>query len=361
MALRRLFPSLLASLAAVALTNPVMAQMAESLAPGPRIQMSVIGQTLPTYPQYIRVDAPYWRELVPARSGGRITVQLQTQSERNLSGTEIIRLVRSGQVDISTGVLSTVSGDVPLLDGADLAGLSPDVGSAKRVAAAIMPAANRDLQRFGIRLLGTYAFAAQVMWCRQPFGGPGDLRGRKVRTFGNSLVDYVRAIGAQPVSIGFPEVYSALERGTVDCAITGTGSGAAGHWPEVTRYIANQPLSWSLAGYFVNLTWWNRQEPAVQRFLEGTLAEMTDKLWDIAQEATQDGIDCNLGKAAECKMHPVAKQPMTLVPMVEADRVQLRTILEQTVLPGFVQRCGARCGELYNELVAPISGVRFGG
>jgi hypothetical protein len=39
---------------------------------------------------------PHWRELVPARSGGRITAQLQTQSERNLSGTEIIRLVRSG-------------------------------------------------------------------------------------------------------------------------------------------------------------------------------------------------------------------------------------------------------------------------
>jgi len=26
-----------------------------------------------------------------------------------------------------------------------------------------------------------------------------------------------------------------------------------------------------------------------------------------------------------------------------------------------VRRCGARCGEVYNDVIAPISGVRFGG
>ena len=51
---------------------------------------------------------------------------------------------------------------------------------------------------------------------------PADLKGRKVRTFGPSLGDLVVEVGGQPVSIAFGEVYSALERGTVDCAITGT-------------------------------------------------------------------------------------------------------------------------------------------
>jgi TRAP-type transport system periplasmic protein len=31
------------------------------------------------------------------------------------------------------------------------------------------------------------------------------------------------------------------------------------------------------------------------------------------------------------------------------------------VLPGFVRRCGARCGETFNQVVAPLAGVRFGG
>ena len=39
----------------------------------------------------------------------------------------------------------------------------------------------------------------------------------------------------------------------VDCAITGTGSGVAARWPEVTTHISNLPISWALAGYMVNV------------------------------------------------------------------------------------------------------------
>ena len=52
---------------------------------------------------------------------------------------------------------------------------------------------------------------------------------------------------------------------------------------------------------------------------------------------------------------------MTEVEVSDADRALVRQIFQQTVLPGWVRRCGARCGEVYNEIIAPISGVRFGG
>jgi len=29
------------------------------------------------------------------------------------------------------------------------------------------------------------------------------------------------------------------------------------------------------------------------------------------------------------------------------------------VLPAWVKRCGGRCGDVYNDVVAPISGVRY--
>ena len=188
-----------------------------------------------------------------------------------------------------------------------------------------------------------------------------DLRGRKIRTFGNSLVDFFTAFGAQPVSIGFPEVYSALERGVVDCAITGTGSGVAARWPEVTTHISNLPVSWALAGYMVNVAWWNRLDPAVRTFMEGTFREMSDKQWELGDAATRDGIDCAIGNAAACRIHSLSTRPMTEVPATPADRAALREILEKTVLPGFIRRCGARCGEVFNQVIAPIAGVRAGG
>jgi TRAP-type C4-dicarboxylate transport system substrate-binding protein len=187
------------------------------------------------------------------------------------------------------------------------------------------------------------------------------LRGRRIRTFGNSLVDFFTAIGAQPTSIGFPEVYSALERGVVDCAITGSGSGAAARWPEVSTHISNLPLSWAVAGYMVNLQWWNRLAPEVRAFLEATMKQVSDEQWALGLAATRDGIDCNIGRTAECRIHNVAARPMTEVVATDADRALVRQVFEQTVLPGWVRRCGARCGEVYNQVIAPFAGMRFGG
>jgi TRAP-type C4-dicarboxylate transport system substrate-binding protein len=341
------------------LIGSAYAQMPESLPAGAPLRLSAVTQPLPTQPQFTRVDIPYLREAIPKRSNGRISVQLSTHAERNLAGNEIVRLVRSGQVDIGAGTLSTLSGDVPLLDGIDLAGLSPEIGQAKKIAEAILPAANKELERFGVRLLAIYPFPAQVVFCRQPFTSLTDLKGKKVRTFGNSLNDFITTIGAQPVSIGFPEVYSALERGVTDCGITGTGSGASARWPEVTTHVSSLALSWALAGYMVNVAWWNRLDPEVRNFIEATFKEINDKQWELGHTATRDGITCSIGLADECKLHPLAARPMTEVKPVEADQALVTKTFRDVVLPNWVKRCGARCGEIYNQVIAPISGVEY--
>jgi TRAP-type C4-dicarboxylate transport system substrate-binding protein len=325
----------------------------------PKRTISAVTQPLPTSAQYTLVDQPLLRDGLVKGSDGQITVQLSSHAERNLGGAEIVRLVRSGQVDIGAGTLSTLSGDVPLLDGIDLSGLSPDIGMARKIADAMLPIANKELERFNTRLVVTYPFPAQVLFCRQPFTTLSDLKGRKIRTFGNSLVDLVQTLGGQPVSIGFPEVYSALERGVVDCAVTGTGSGSAARWPEVASHISDLPLSWAVAGYMVNVAWWNKLDPATKTLLEKTFAEMTDALWKLGDAATRDGIDCNIGNKDACKIHALAARPMVEVKASEADKALVREIMQSTVLPGFVKRCGARCGTVYNEVIAPISKVEF--
>jgi TRAP-type transport system periplasmic protein len=41
------------------------------------------------------------------------------------------------------------------------------------------------------------------------------------------------------------------------------------------------------------------------------------------------------------------------------DKATLRKIVETVVIPGWVKRCGSRCGDVYNEVVAPITGLKF--
>jgi len=352
--------ALLVSAGLAALGCAAHAQTA--LPSGPKLKVSMVTQPGPALPQFSIVEIPMLREGVPARSGGRIEVDLASWPERNLNGPEIIRLVRSGQVDIGAAPLATVSGDVPFLDIVDLAGLNPTIEQARQVAEAVLPEANKALERFNTRILAMYPFPAQVLFCREPVNSLADVKGRKVRSHGGSLNDFISAIGGQPVGIGFPEVYGALERGVVDCAVTGTSSGNGARWYEVSKSMYALPLGWAVAAYYVNTSWWNKLDPQVRAFLEQTMAEVANAQWDLGRRATEDGIACNTGNREGCKIGKlVESNPMTVARPAEGDRELLRKHLRETVLPAFVKRCGAACGEQYNRLVAPITGVRFGG
>lgn len=343
----------------VAMTVAAATTASAQQAPGPVVKMTAVNQAAISQPQYTEVDVPLLKQGLPQKTNGRFDVTLATWTERGVNGPEVIRLVRSGTVDMGTAPLNTVAGDVPLLDVADLAGLNPTVQQARRVAAAIVPDANKALERFNVRIVGTFAYTAQVLFCREPATSLAAIRGKRVRTGGGSINDFVNAVGAQAVGIGLPEVYTALERGTVDCAITGTGTGNNVKWYEVTKGIYNLTIGWSTAAYFVNLAWWNKLDPQLQKALEDTMKEVEDRQWALADNLTAAGIACNVGDAANCKGGTlVTRNPMTVQQPTAADQEQVRSVLAQNILPGWLRRCGAQCGEVYNRVVAPITNVR---
>jgi hypothetical protein len=43
----------------------------------------------------------------------------------------------------------------------------------------------------------------------------------------------------------------------------------------------------------------------------------------------------------------------------DADKAEIRKQLNDKVLPAWVQRCGARCGDVFNEVLSPITGVKY--
>lgn len=347
---------LFASLLAVLSVSSVSAQTA---AAGPKVAVQAITQVTANMPQYTTVDQPLLKDGMSKATNGRVEVTLAAWPERNVNGPEVLRLVRSGQVDIAAAPLTTVSGDVPMLDGVDLAGMNPDIKQARRVADAMLPIANKELERLGIKLVATYPFSGQMLFCRKPISTLADLKGLKVRTNGPSSADLVKALGGQPVSLAFGEVYTALERGTVDCGITGSGSGNSVKWPEVTTHLYTMSLSWSTAGYFVNLAWWNKLDPAIRAEFEKTFAAIQDAQWKLGLEATDDGVACNVGRAQGCKLATLVKKPMVEVKAQAGAADVVKKDLAETVLPSWVKRCGDRCGVVYNEVIAPITGIKY--
>jgi TRAP-type transport system periplasmic protein len=78
--------------------------LAQALPPGPKVTITAVTQLAPTLPQYTKIDIPMLREAVPKSSGGRVEINLKSYPEMNVQGPEVIRLVRSGQVDIGGGI-----------------------------------------------------------------------------------------------------------------------------------------------------------------------------------------------------------------------------------------------------------------
>ncbi len=301
------------------------------------------------------VEKPFWTQTVTEHSKGQITADLTTLDQMGLQGTEILRLIRLGVVDFASGNVSYMAADSPVFDGLDLAGVFLDIGTVRKAADAYKPTLDKIMgQRYNAKLLMIWPAPPQVLYCRQALTGIGDLKGRKIRSFSPTLADFIEGAGGVPVQVTFPEVVPALQRGTVDCGVTGTLSGNTAKWWEVTSYLYPLVVGWAPWFSAVNLNSWNRLDPKVRAFLETEFKTLENQFWESAAKEAQDGINCNTGKG-DCLFG--VKGAMTLVPVSKADKAALARIAKEIVVPKWAARCGAECAKDWSDTVGKVVGA----
>ena len=336
---------------AVALILGTAGAIAQEL---PRTQLKVIG--LQSHLNSFKTgEKPFWEERIPKASNGQVTAQLTAQDVHGLKGTEILRLMKLGVIDFSSGVITYMSGDSPVFEGFDLAALSPDMATTRKISDAYRPVlASAMEQQYGAKLLMLFPSPPQVFWCRVPIRGADDLKGRKVRVFNKSMADLVTGLGATSVTMPFGEVTPSLERGVIDCAITGTLSGNTAKLYEVTKFL--YPLYSGFAMHFhaVSLASWNKLSPAVQQFLLKEFDGFNERLWQTVGEEERDGINCSIGQG-ECKYG--YKGNMTLVNVSAADQARAKKIVADVILPDWAKRCGRDCVRSWNDTVGKVLNV----
>jgi TRAP-type C4-dicarboxylate transport system substrate-binding protein len=320
----------------------------------PRTHLKVVG-AWGNLSQYKNFEQPFWTREIPEKSKGAITAEITPFNEMGLKGAEIFRLMRLGVIDFGSTVLGYVAGDDARNEAIDLAGLAPDVATARRISDAYRPVYDRFYrERFGIQVLAIWPYPAQVIYCNGAISGLEDLRGKKVRTGNRTLAEFVEALGGTGVTMSFSEVVPALQNKVVDCAITGTLSGNAAKWYEVTTHLYALPVGWSQVMHAVNLKSWERLAPPVREFLVREIKDLEDRIWKAMDEETQQGIDCNIGRDT-CTMG--SKGKMTLVPVSDKDRETLGRVLREVVVPKWAARCGAECVQEWNATVGAIVGI----
>ncbi|WP_241048034.1 TRAP transporter substrate-binding protein [Achromobacter xylosoxidans] len=339
------------ALAAVAASLLAGAAQAQDL---PKTHLKVVGglSNLTAYNDY---EKPFWTKTIPELSKGQVTADIKGFNEMGLKGPELLRLMSTGVVEFGTATLSYFASDNPINEAIDLAGLAPDVKTAREVTNAFEPVYARLYgEGSNVKLLGISTYPAQVLFCNAEIKGLADIKGKKVRTSSRTTAEFVEALGGSSVTMAFGEVVPAQQNKVVDCAITGSLSGYSAKWYEVSTHLVALPINWNQQIHAVNQKAWDKLDPNVRTFLQANVKTLVDNIWDAAARQTQEGYDCNTGAAA-CPF-PV-KGKMVLVQPSDADRELLKKVTQEAVLPKWAARCSAQCVKDFNATVGKTLGV----
>ncbi len=317
----------------------------------PATHVKVIGN-YSTVAHVAVVEREFWGEIVPKMSNGKVTSDYNHQDVMGIKDFQVLRLTKLGVTDFGVSDISKMAGDDPTFEGCDLAGLALDIQTARKVCDAWKPAMARAMAKnFNTKLLALGTNPPQVFWCRDDVKGINDLKGRKIRVFNKTMADFIQAIGGTTISMAFGDVVPALQRGVVDCAVTGTTSGNSAGWPEVTTHLYPMYLGWSINFQAVNLDSWNRFAPAVQDFFLEAFAVLEDNMWRTVAQSAAEADNCNTGKDP-CTMGK--KAHMTIVPVSDADKAVHKNLMQDVVLVNWGKRCGKACAKEWNETVGKV-------
>lgn len=338
---------------------PVLAATTALASPAVAENLSVVGSWsgLPLHKQY---EAPFWGETLPAASNGDIEVALTTHNQMGLGLGDIYRLLGDGVYDVAMTVGDYAVADAPELEGLDVPLLALSADEARAMTEAAKPmVAEIFANRFNSHVLAIAPYPPQIVFCNAEIASLSDMAGLKVRASGRMTAKFLEALGAEGVNVSFSEVPGALQKGVVDCAVTGAGSGYSAGWWEVSSHLLTLPIGgWDPVVTAINMDKWNSMSAEHKALIESQIAENFEgPAWASAQNALSNDVACLTG-TGECTSGDA--RDMVLVEASDADFAMAREALITQVLPEWADRAGDEWITKWNASVGEVVGVTIG-
>lgn len=314
---------------------------------GPTQTLRIVGG-LAGINQYTRNEEPFWTKELSRLSGGKFNAEIVPFDRAGVPGPNMLRLIEMGVIPFGTALVSQLPAPHADLYAPDLAGLNPDMASLRKSVSAFRPYLEQHLREHGVETLAIYIYPAQVLFCRKPITRLSELAGRRIRVSSATQADFIGALRGIPVLTAFAEIMSNVTSGNVECAVTGTMSGNTLGLHELTSYLYTMPINWGMAVFGANVNAWAALPPDLKALLRSELPKLEAAIWAESERETAEGVACNRG-ASSCSKG--RKGHMTEAPLAAADERQRQDILRNTVMPRWIERCGKRCAEVWNQTI----------
>lgn len=95
-----------------------------------------------------------------------------------------------------------------------------------------------------------------------------DMKGLKIRALGGPQTDAMKALGAVPTLVPFPDVYLAMQKGVLDGTLTPIGACEIFNFHEVGKYMTHVIIATAPFAIIMNKDKWNSLPPDIQKAID---------------------------------------------------------------------------------------------
>lgn len=237
------------------------------------------------------VAARAFRKLVEdieAASNGALKIKFNLGGSLSIAAPNINAAVGDDIVQIADDAY--FQGTIPAAVLLAMPFLTQSIAEMKTVVGIMRPEIEAAYGKRGVTALGSYIYPAQVFWSRGEIGSLADIRGKKYRVSSAEQGEFLKSIGATPVTIGSADVPSALERGLVDGILTASAGGVLA-WKDLLKSSYRLEVNYPVAWIIVNTERFGKLSPelrtAIQGLADKSLPALTDALQSDEIELTK--------------------------------------------------------------------------
>lgn len=221
--------------------------------------------------------ADRFAQMVEERSGGNVTIAVFPNDQ--LAGGNAsrgIEMIASGSVDLAayaTCTMAVIDGQLPV---ATIPWSFSDYAEARQVIDETGGAyyAQR-LEAKGMTYLGSFHNGfRQITNSKHEVRTPADMKDLKIRVPGSVVyMGFFRALGADPTSMSWSEVFTAIQQGTIDGQENGVSITSTSKMQEVQDYLTMWNYSYENDLFVANTQVWENLEPQTQGLLQECAVE----------------------------------------------------------------------------------------
>ncbi|MCR4265561.1 C4-dicarboxylate TRAP transporter substrate-binding protein [Nitratireductor sp. ZSWI3] len=207
-----------------------------------------------------------WGKLVEELSGGDLKPEVYTgtvllAARANLQGTQ------DNVVQVAHQTAVYTPSEMPVANAVQELGFNYSDPTVAIFAVADFsmhnPVQLAEWEKLGLVYLGAYSTLPYVLMCSSPVRSLEEIKGKRIRTAGSTVSVWVEKAGGIPVNVPSGEMYTGLERGTLDCASNTAADLIDRSLWEVAKHTTLVPtgMYWSGPEWGYNAGFWSTLTP----------------------------------------------------------------------------------------------------